>query len=152
MLKKLFHADNFRINFAKDAHIVELCGALKVKIRLKIQTLWNDWHFQNVVACVAGFSGGLGFGDNAKAAIIRLVLFCCVVVLFTFLYWLSDKSQSNSNIVGVDGDHSLCQPLQTSILARICEFSSKAGIGDLLHVMEVCINLVSQLILSIWHD
>jgi glycerol-3-phosphate dehydrogenase len=30
MLKKLFHTDNFRINVVKDAHTVELCGALKV--------------------------------------------------------------------------------------------------------------------------
>jgi len=57
MLKKLFHTDNFRINVVKDAHTVELCGALK-----------------NVVACAAGFSDGLGFGDNTKAAIIRLGL------------------------------------------------------------------------------
>jgi len=56
-LKKLFHSDNFRINVVKDAHTVELCGALK-----------------NVVACAAGFADGLGFGDNTKAALIRLGL------------------------------------------------------------------------------
>lgn len=56
-LKKLFHTDNFRINIVPDPETVELCGALK-----------------NVVACAAGFSDGLGFGDNTKAAIIRLGL------------------------------------------------------------------------------
>lgn len=29
-LKVLFHTPNFRINVVKDAHTVELCGALKV--------------------------------------------------------------------------------------------------------------------------
>ncbi|CAD5213315.1 unnamed protein product [Bursaphelenchus okinawaensis] len=56
-LKTLFHTNYFRINVVKDAHTVELCGALK-----------------NIVACAAGFSDGLGYGDNTKAAIIRLGL------------------------------------------------------------------------------
>ena len=56
-LKNLFHTDNFRINAVEDADTVELCGALK-----------------NIVACAAGFSDGLGYGDNTKAAIIRLGL------------------------------------------------------------------------------
>lgn len=56
-LKKLFHTENFRINVVRDQQTVELCGALK-----------------NVVACGAGFSDGLGYGDNTKAAIIRLGL------------------------------------------------------------------------------
>uniref|UniRef100_A0A915EEC1 Glycerol-3-phosphate dehydrogenase [NAD(+)] n=1 Tax=Ditylenchus dipsaci TaxID=166011 RepID=A0A915EEC1_9BILA len=56
-LKKLFHTDNFKINVVEDAHTVELCGALK-----------------NIVACAAGFTDGLGYGDNTKAAVIRLGL------------------------------------------------------------------------------
>ncbi|MDD9140115.1 MAG: glycerol-3-phosphate dehydrogenase (NAD(+)) [Candidatus Cardinium sp.] len=56
-LKKLFQTDNFRINVVEDAETVELCGALK-----------------NIVACGAGFSAGLGYGDNTMAAIIRLGL------------------------------------------------------------------------------
>uniref|UniRef100_A0A914Y5V7 Glycerol-3-phosphate dehydrogenase [NAD(+)] n=1 Tax=Panagrolaimus superbus TaxID=310955 RepID=A0A914Y5V7_9BILA len=55
MLKKLFHTNNFRINVVEDIEATELCGALK-----------------NIVACAAGFSDGLGYGDNTKAAIIRL--------------------------------------------------------------------------------
>ncbi|KAK6058424.1 putative glycerol-3-phosphate dehydrogenase [NAD(P)+ ] [Cooperia oncophora] len=57
VLKRLFNRENFRINVVEDAHTVELCGALK-----------------NVVACAAGFTDGLGYGDNTKAAVIRLGL------------------------------------------------------------------------------
>jgi glycerol-3-phosphate dehydrogenase (NAD+) len=54
-LKALFETDYFRIVVTDDEVGVELCGALK-----------------NVVAVGAGFSEGLGYGDNTKAAIIRL--------------------------------------------------------------------------------
>jgi glycerol-3-phosphate dehydrogenase (NAD+) len=57
LLKKLFQTDYFRITCVKDAHTVELCGALK-----------------NVVACGAGFTDGLGLGDNTKSAVIRIGL------------------------------------------------------------------------------
>ncbi|KAF8358837.1 gpdh-2, partial [Pristionchus pacificus] len=57
MLKQLFQTPNFRITVVEDAHTVELCGALK-----------------NIVACAAGFTDGLGYGDNTKAAVIRLGL------------------------------------------------------------------------------
>ncbi|WKY02146.1 hypothetical protein Q1695_015844 [Nippostrongylus brasiliensis] len=56
-LKRLFNTDNFRINVVEDAHTVELCGALK-----------------NIVGCAAGFTDGLGYGDNTKAAVIRIGL------------------------------------------------------------------------------
>uniref|UniRef100_A0AC34RDG3 Glycerol-3-phosphate dehydrogenase [NAD(+)] n=1 Tax=Panagrolaimus sp. JU765 TaxID=591449 RepID=A0AC34RDG3_9BILA len=55
LLKTLFHTENFRINVVDDLEAVELCGALK-----------------NIVACGAGFSDGLGYGNNTKAAVIRL--------------------------------------------------------------------------------
>ncbi|KAI8068746.1 glycerol-3-phosphate dehydrogenase [NAD+] [Gongronella butleri] len=51
---KLFDTHYFRINVIQDHVGVQLCGALK-----------------NVVAVGAGFSDGLGFGSNTKAAIIR---------------------------------------------------------------------------------
>jgi glycerol-3-phosphate dehydrogenase (NAD+) len=54
-LKSLFQTDYFRIVVVTDEVGVELCGALK-----------------NVVACGAGFAEGLGYGENTKAAIIRL--------------------------------------------------------------------------------
>ncbi|CAJ0580942.1 unnamed protein product, partial [Mesorhabditis spiculigera] len=57
MLKKLFETRNFRVNVLEDAQTVEICGALK-----------------EIVACAAGFSDGLGYGDNTKAAILRLGL------------------------------------------------------------------------------
>lgn len=56
-LKRLIQTDYFRVMVVDDADTVELCGALK-----------------NVVACAAGFVDGLGYGDNTKAAVIRLGL------------------------------------------------------------------------------
>lgn len=48
-----FMNEQFRVYTNRDIHGVELCGALK-----------------NIIALAAGISDGLGFGDNAKAAII----------------------------------------------------------------------------------
>ncbi|XP_030410776.1 glycerol-3-phosphate dehydrogenase [NAD(+)], cytoplasmic [Gopherus evgoodei] len=57
ILKELMQTRNFRITVVPEADTVEICGALK-----------------NVVAVGAGFCDGLGFGDNTKAAVIRLGL------------------------------------------------------------------------------
>ncbi|XP_075581092.1 glycerol-3-phosphate dehydrogenase [NAD(+)], cytoplasmic [Pelecanus crispus] len=56
-LKALMQTPNFRVTVVEDADTVEICGALK-----------------NVVAVGAGFCDGLGYGDNTKAAVIRLGL------------------------------------------------------------------------------
>ncbi|GFN90341.1 glycerol-3-phosphate dehydrogenase [NAD(+)] [Plakobranchus ocellatus] len=56
-LKAVFQTKYFRIVCVQDEITVEVCGALK-----------------NVVATAAGFTDGLGFGDNTKAAVIRLGL------------------------------------------------------------------------------
>ncbi|KAK6485208.1 glycerol-3-phosphate dehydrogenase [Huso huso] len=57
IFKELFQTPNFRITVVEECDTVELCGALK-----------------NIVAVGAGFCDGLGFGDNTKAAVIRLGL------------------------------------------------------------------------------
>uniref|UniRef100_A0A6Q2WRY1 Glycerol-3-phosphate dehydrogenase [NAD(+)] n=1 Tax=Esox lucius TaxID=8010 RepID=A0A6Q2WRY1_ESOLU len=57
ILKELMQTTNFRVTVVEEADVVEICGALK-----------------NVVAVGAGFCDGLGFGDNTKAAVIRLGL------------------------------------------------------------------------------
>lgn len=57
ILKDLFQTDDFRVTVVPDRYTVEICGALK-----------------NIVACAAGFSDGLGLGDNTKAAVIRIGL------------------------------------------------------------------------------
>ncbi|KFQ24141.1 Glycerol-3-phosphate dehydrogenase [NAD(+)], cytoplasmic, partial [Merops nubicus] len=57
VLKELMQTPNFRVTVVQEADTVEICGALK-----------------NVVAIAAGFCDGLGYGDNTKAAVIRLGL------------------------------------------------------------------------------
>lgn len=57
ILRYLFETNFFRCKIIRDVQAVEACGALK-----------------NVVAIGAGVIDGLGFGDNTKAAIIRLGL------------------------------------------------------------------------------
>lgn len=68
LLKRLFQADYFRIVVCEDEDTVELCGALK-----------------NIVATGAGFADGLGYGDNTKAAVIRLGLM--EMVKFCEAFW-----------------------------------------------------------------
>lgn len=57
VLKEAFHRRYFHVRVIKDVIGASIAGALK-----------------NVVACAAGFVEGAGWGDNAKAAIMRIGL------------------------------------------------------------------------------
>lgn len=67
VLYALFHRPYFHVNVIEDVTGVCLAGALK-----------------NVVAIAAGFVDGLGWGDNAKAAIMRRGLIEMVIFSQTF--------------------------------------------------------------------
>ncbi|XP_076862737.1 glycerol-3-phosphate dehydrogenase 1c [Brachyhypopomus gauderio] len=75
MFKELMQTPNFRITVVSESNTVELCGALK-----------------NIVAVGAGFCDGLGFGDNTKAAVIRLGLM--EMVAFAKLFCKTSVSSS----------------------------------------------------------
>ncbi|CAL1597833.1 unnamed protein product [Knipowitschia caucasica] len=75
IFKELFQTPNFRIAVINECDTVELCGALK-----------------NIVAVGAGFCDGLGFGDNTKAAVIRLGLM--EMVAFARMFCSGDVSSS----------------------------------------------------------
>jgi len=66
-LKAIFEMPYFRINVVPDEKTVEACGALK-----------------NIVAVGAGFIDGLKYGDNTKAAVIRIGLQEMIIFCRTF--------------------------------------------------------------------
>ncbi|KAK2713234.1 glycerol-3-phosphate dehydrogenase [NAD(+)], cytoplasmic-like isoform X2 [Artemia franciscana] len=81
-LKELFETSYFRVVVVDDVYTVEACGALK-----------------NIVACAAGFSDGLGYGDNTKAAVIRIGLM--EMVKFTEVFFTGSKLSTFLESCGV---------------------------------------------------
>lgn len=74
MLKELFETPYFRCTLVEDSKTVECCGALK-----------------NVVGIGAGIVDGLNFGDNSKAAVIRLGLM--EMIKFVEVFFTDGKSK-----------------------------------------------------------
>jgi glycerol-3-phosphate dehydrogenase (NAD+) len=75
--RALFHRPYFHVRLVSDVTAVSLAGALK-----------------NVVAIAAGFVVGLGWGDNAKAAIMRVGLLEMVKFGLTFFERTSIRKET----------------------------------------------------------
>ncbi|KAL5010328.1 hypothetical protein ScPMuIL_012633 [Solemya velum] len=82
LLKEVFQSSYFRLVVCEDEETVEVCGALK-----------------NIVAVGAGFADGLGYGDNTKAAVIRLGLM--EMVKFCEVFYPSSKQSTFLESCGV---------------------------------------------------
>lgn len=82
LLKEALQTNYFRIVVTEDAEVVESCGALK-----------------NIVAMGAGFCDGLSFGDNTKAAVIRLGLM--EMIKFCELFYPGHSSRTFFESCGV---------------------------------------------------
>lgn len=82
ILKKLIQTEYFRVTVVDDIPTIEVCGALK-----------------NIVAVGAGFVDGLGYGDNTKAAVIRLGL--KEIIAFTETFYPGAKLSTFFESCGV---------------------------------------------------
>ncbi|PVD35635.1 hypothetical protein C0Q70_02598 [Pomacea canaliculata] len=82
LLKQLFQTPYFRCTVVEDANTVESCGALK-----------------NVVGIGAGIVDGLGYGDNTKAAVIRLGLM--EMIKFCEIFTTGSKTETFFESCGV---------------------------------------------------
>lgn len=69
---KVFNTKQFRVSLTDDVRGVGLAGALK-----------------NVVAVAAGFVDGLGWGNNAKAAVMRWVVLHFLTLKAAFVLMLN---------------------------------------------------------------
>merc|ERR1719424_1612802 len=84
---ELFNTSDFKVDPVEDVAGAELCGAMK-----------------NVVALGAGFSDGLGFGGNTKAAIIRIGL--KEMQKFCELFYGDRKIKQDTFLESCGGHHS----------------------------------------------
>lgn len=82
VLKSLFETVYFRCKVVRNVYGVETCGALK-----------------NVVSIGAGIVDGLGFGDNTKAAVIRLGLVEMIEFTKLFLQNMDDSKELEDNSI-----------------------------------------------------
>lgn len=78
VLKSLFHRPYFHVRVISDVAGVSIAGALK-----------------NVVAMAAGFVEGLGWGDNAKAAVMRIGL--TETIKFAQMFFSTSESSTFTN-------------------------------------------------------
>ncbi|KAI9613519.1 hypothetical protein H4Q26_010126 [Puccinia striiformis f. sp. tritici PST-130] len=100
--QKLFHTPNFHVQIIEDRAGVSLCGALK-----------------NVVAVAAGFCDGLGWGNNAKAAIMRIGLL--EMKSFSMEFFSGVKKRC-SRISGYSRfDHDMFRRAKPIMCRSICE-------------------------------
>lgn len=82
LLRNMMQASFFRVVVVDDEATVEVCGALK-----------------NIVACGAGFVDGLKYGDNTKAAVIRLGLM--EMIKFVEVFYPGSKKDTFFESCGV---------------------------------------------------
>ncbi|KAK7092930.1 glycerol-3-phosphate dehydrogenase [NAD(+)], cytoplasmic-like [Littorina saxatilis] len=113
MLKTLFEAPYFRCTVVEDACTVECCGALK-----------------NVVGIGAGIVDGMKYGDNTKAAVIRLGLMEMMKFIEVFMAGSQCKMETFFESCGIADLVATCHGGRNRMLGEAV-VSSKKTIREL---------------------